>query len=230
MTVWHGCCLHIVWHASLFGWTLYIVCLKQREILIMRASWHAATMLTKISFVYCAKIACPCYHHYAGNPVEGHKFKDLLHNPTKSREESQSTYRQKMRKKCTIIDDATFYKILPSGSSPGILYGLSKVHKTGCPFRPIVSSFNTYNYNLILTLFLCLSQSQPTNTLKKTVRMSSCSIRTAVTGILNLPLHLNRTMQFGFWTFLSHIIQTTLSWHPSTKRKLSQVSAWNGIP
>ena len=42
----------------------------------------------------------------------------------------------------------TTNKILPSGSSPGVLYGLSKVHKAGRPFRPIVSSVNTYNYNL----------------------------------------------------------------------------------
>ena len=34
------------------------------------------------------------------------------------------------------------------GSTAGVLYGLPKVHKTGCPFRPIVSSVNTYNYNL----------------------------------------------------------------------------------
>ena len=30
----------------------------------------------------------------------------------------------------------------------GVFYGLPKVHKTGCPFRPIVFSVKTYNYNL----------------------------------------------------------------------------------
>lgn len=44
-----------------------------------------------------------------------------------------------------ILDDATFQKRVPSHSS---LYGLSKVHKSVCPFRPIVSSVNTYNHNL----------------------------------------------------------------------------------
>ena len=53
---------------------------------------------------------------------------------------------------------------------------------------------------------------------------------TAVIAILNLPLNLNITMQFRFWTFLSHVIKTTLSRHPSTERKLSQVSTQNGIP
>jgi len=38
----------------------------------MRASWHTVTVLTKISLVYHAKIVCPCHHHYAGNPVDGH--------------------------------------------------------------------------------------------------------------------------------------------------------------
>ena len=75
------------------------------------------------------------------------KFKPLTNNPTKAREDSLSSYLRKLRKD-GIIDDTVFQKILPGGSSPGVLYGLPKVHKTGCPFRPIVSSLNTYNYNL----------------------------------------------------------------------------------
>lgn len=71
------------------------------------------------------------------------KFKPLSQNPTKSREDSISTYLRKL-KKDGIIDGTTFQKILHSGSSPGVLYGLPKVHKAG----PIVSSVNTYNYNL----------------------------------------------------------------------------------
>ena len=47
------------------------------------------------------------------------------------------------------LNDASFQKILPSGFSPGVLYGLPKVHKSRspCPFRPIVSAVNNYNYN-----------------------------------------------------------------------------------
>ena len=52
-------------HGSLFIW-------NKKKILILRASRHTATMLTKIYFVYHAKIACSCYHLYAGNPMEGH--------------------------------------------------------------------------------------------------------------------------------------------------------------
>ena len=71
------------------------------------------------------------------------KFKKLTQNPTKSREDSLISYLRKLRK-----DDAAFHKILSCGSTPGVRYGLPKVHKPGCPFRPIVSSVNTYNYNL----------------------------------------------------------------------------------
>ena len=79
--IWHGMTRHDT--AFVFAsfntllcltWTLFIVYMEQKKILIRHASWHAATVLTKISFVYRAKIACPCHHHYAGNPVEGHKW------------------------------------------------------------------------------------------------------------------------------------------------------------
>ena len=72
-------------------------------------------------------------------------FKKLSCNPTKSRENSLISCLRNL-KWDRIIDAATFRKILPSGSTAGVLYGLPKIHKTGCPFRPIVSSVNTYNY------------------------------------------------------------------------------------
>ena len=37
-----------------------------------------------------------------------------------------------------------YHMVLPAS----VLYGLPKVHKLGCLFRPIVSSINTYNYSL----------------------------------------------------------------------------------
>ena len=53
-----------------------------------------------------------------------------------------------------IISDQDFSKIVPVGSSHGILYGLCKVHKdvpsgdTCPPFRPILSAIGTVSYNL----------------------------------------------------------------------------------
>ena len=75
------------------------------------------------------------------------KLKKLTENPTKSREQSLICYLRQL-KRDHMIDDYTFQKVPPNGSTHGVLYGLPKVHKTGCPFRPIVSSTNTYNYNL----------------------------------------------------------------------------------
>ena len=96
------------------------------------------------------------------------KFKKLTQNPTKSREDSLISYLRKL-KKDKIIDDATFHKILPRGSTPGVLYGLPKVHKPGCSFRPIVSSINTYNYNLASYLARIL---QPISTNQFTIKDS----------------------------------------------------------
>ena len=36
----------------------------------------------------------------------------------------------------------------PSGTSPGTLYGLPKIHKTSCPMRPVLSAVNTFHYKL----------------------------------------------------------------------------------
>ena len=89
---------------------------------------------------------------------DGTKFKHLKQNPTKSREESLFAYLRKI-KKDGIIDDVTFHRILPSGSSPGVLYGLPKVHK----------AVNTYNYNLASYLVGIL---QPISTNQHTVKNS----------------------------------------------------------
>jgi len=41
----------------------------------------------------------------------------------------------------------TYNSLLSSGSRPGVLYGLPKVHKPNIPLRPIISSIGTFNYN-----------------------------------------------------------------------------------
>ena len=47
-----------------------------------------------------------------------------------------------------IITDTVYNRIYASGSKPGILYGLPKIHKIGNPIRPIISSIGTFNYRL----------------------------------------------------------------------------------
>ena len=53
-----------------------------------------------------------------------------------------------LRKIKPLIGESTYNNMFASGSKPGTLYGLPKIHKAGNPLRPIVSSIGTFNYNL----------------------------------------------------------------------------------
>lgn len=46
------------------------------------------------------------------------------------------------------IGTTIYNSLFASGSVPGILYGLPKIHKDGVPLRPIISAINTSTYNL----------------------------------------------------------------------------------
>ena len=54
-----------------------------------------------------------------------------------------------------------YNKLSPSGSRPGVMYGLPKVHKKcingSPPFRPILSAIGTSTYNLAQFLVTLLS-------------------------------------------------------------------------
>ncbi|XP_068745198.1 uncharacterized protein [Montipora capricornis] len=89
------------------------------------------------------------------------KFKELLQNPTKSREESLSTYLRKLRKD-KIIDDATFYKSYR-------VYLLLAFYMAFLKFIRLVVLSALLSHRLtpittilLLTLFLYFSQSRPT--------------------------------------------------------------------
>ena len=64
------------------------------------------------------------------------------------------------------IEKEIYSQIYPTGSQPARLYGLPKMHKIQSPnvvppFRPIVSSLNTYNYQLAKFLCNLLQQHLP---------------------------------------------------------------------
>ena len=46
------------------------------------------------------------------------------------------------------IGDLIYSDLYASGSKPGYMYGLPKVHKPGNPVRPIISSIGTFSYRL----------------------------------------------------------------------------------
>ena len=64
---------------------------------------------------------------------------------------------------CGVISDSVFNQLKPTGSQPGVLYGLCKVHKGVCadgsppPFRPILSAINTPSYKIAKFLTPLLS-------------------------------------------------------------------------
>ena len=80
------------------------------------------------------------------------KFKQLTSDPTKLHEGQIQCYLRKLNKKI-YFDESIYDYIYPTGSLPSRLYGTLKIHnikeKSEIPsLRPIVSSINSYNYNL----------------------------------------------------------------------------------
>ena len=68
--------------------------------------------------------------------------------------------------------DESYDKIYPSGSKPGSIYGLPKIHKLNInkdnlSLRPIISSIGTYNYNLSKFLTNLLAPVIPTTNCTK---------------------------------------------------------------
>lgn len=62
-------------------------------------------------------------------------------------EDKVNNFLRALKKKGKINEDL-YNSLHVSGSMPGVMYGLPKVHKTDCPTRPILSAVNTYNYKL----------------------------------------------------------------------------------
>ena len=69
-----------------------------------------------------------------------------------------------------VISPDTYSKLFASGSVPGILYGLPKVHKLSCPIRPILSAIGTFNYAIAKLFVPILS---PLTSNEYTVRNSA---------------------------------------------------------
>lgn len=85
------------------------------------------------------------------------KFKVNDNDPTLQREGKLQRFLRTLKSKGH-LDKNTYERIYPVGSQPARFYGLPKMHKARGPnetppFRPIVSSIGTYNYNL--SKFLC---------------------------------------------------------------------------
>ena len=80
------------------------------------------------------------------------KFSKLSVDPTITRQTKLQTFLRRL-KKFGLFSEKVYEDIYPSGAQPARIYGLPKIHKVKSdqeipPFRPIISSLGTYNYNL----------------------------------------------------------------------------------
>ena len=102
------------------------------------------------------------------------KFKQLTSDSSKLREGQLQRYLRKLNNK-GYFDGSIYDYIYPAGSLPSRLSGTTKIHKIKeksdiPPLRPIVSSINSYNYNLasylcaLFTTFIPTAYLQPTCT------------------------------------------------------------------
>jgi hypothetical protein len=84
------------------------------------------------------------------------KFEPIDHDPTIA-EEDRLTRKLRCLKERRFITEQEYDLCFPSGSQPGTLYGLPKVHKVGVPLRPILSATGTFNYGIARLLVNRLS-------------------------------------------------------------------------
>ena len=85
------------------------------------------------------------------------KFKKLNGDLTLKREGQLQRFLRKLKKDGFLNED-DYKRVYPSGSQTARIYCLPKLHKSygsnsSPPFRPIVSSIGTFNYNL--SKYLC---------------------------------------------------------------------------
>ena len=67
------------------------------------------------------------------------------------------------------LSESQYSNLCVSGSSPGVMYGLPKVHKDNTPLRPILSANNTSNYKIAKFIVPLL---QPFTTNSHTIKNS----------------------------------------------------------
>ena len=85
------------------------------------------------------------------------QFEKLSENPILKREASLQRFLHMLKQK-NFFNENEYDKLYPSGSAPARIYGTLKMHKFSSidsfpKLRPIVSSRDTFNYNLVR--FLC---------------------------------------------------------------------------
>ncbi|XP_069995971.1 uncharacterized protein [Penaeus vannamei] len=76
------------------------------------------------------------------------KFKPIMSDTATHLLKLEDKLNRLLRSIRTSIGEMTYNLLTISGSRPGRLYGLPKIHKIGQPLRPIISAIGAFNYNL----------------------------------------------------------------------------------
>ena len=72
-------------------------------------------------------------------------YKNIPTDPTNRHKNKLISLLKKIKREGG-MDEATYRRLYPTGASPPKFYGLPKVHKSGMPLRPIVSSIGSVTY------------------------------------------------------------------------------------
>ena len=127
------------------------------------------------------------------------KFNLLTNDPTEKREARLQGYLYRLYKSGH-LDEASYKKIRPTGSTPSRLYGLPKIHKQGTPLRPIISQIGSYTYELakfLVPILMPLTTNQYTvkdsfsfvNSLMSLQNVSFMASFDVVSLFTNIPLN-----------------------------------------
>ena len=79
-------------------------------------------------------------------------YKELPRDPT-NKIKAQLITKLRRIKKDSRQDEGTYKAMYPTGCVPPKFYGLPKIHKTGTPLRPIVSSRGSVTYGVAKVLY-----------------------------------------------------------------------------
>ena len=122
--------------------------IRNNKIIVLRSDkFNGVVIMDRIIYkIFCLNII-----------NDQNRFKLLSDDPTLFIEAKLQRLLRKLRKQGS-LDDKTYQHVVPRGSQPARFYGLPMLHKqrdlnSSPPLRRIVSSVNTYNYNL--AKYLC---------------------------------------------------------------------------
>ena len=91
------------------------------------------------------------YIQKAGNLLEQSVYKTIDRDPTNSITAKCIQILRRLKRE-TGMDEGTYKAMYASGCTPPKFYGLPKIHKTGTPLRPIVSSRGSVTYGVAKVL------------------------------------------------------------------------------